>query len=179
MAIRRSRMRCGLWRKTDGVAAIEFAFTVPILILILVGMLQVAAAFFTLNQMNWVAREAARGLALGDFADAAAAQAFVQNNLISWAAANSTVSVVIPDPSDPTDNDYRVDISVPMKDAALLDPAGYLAGKTVSAYSVMRDEQATLPIRLTPMTATCRVPPLSRVKLGIGWSRGVARDAEQ
>ena len=37
----------------------------------------------------------------------------------------------------------------------------------------------SLPIRLTPMTATCRVPPLSRVKLGIGWSRGVARDAEQ
>ena len=37
----------------------------------------------------------------------------------------------------------------------------------------------TLPIRLTPMTATCRVPPHSRVKLGIGWSRGVARDAEQ
>ena len=37
----------------------------------------------------------------------------------------------------------------------------------------------SLPIRLTPMTATFRVPPLSRVKLGIGWSRGVARDAEQ
>ena len=40
-------------------------------------------------------------------------------------------------------------------------------------------DEVTLPIRLTPMTATCRVPPLSRVKLGIGWSRGVARDAEQ
>ena len=40
-------------------------------------------------------------------------------------------------------------------------------------------KKQTLPIRLTPMTATCRVPPLSRVKLGIGWSRGVARDAEQ
>ena len=37
----------------------------------------------------------------------------------------------------------------------------------------------SLPIRLTPMTATCWAPPLSRVKLGIGWSRGVARDAEQ
>ena len=37
----------------------------------------------------------------------------------------------------------------------------------------------SLPIRLTPMTATCWVPPLSRVKLGIGWSRGAARDAEQ
>ena len=42
-----------------------------------------------------------------------------------------------------------------------------------------RTSVPTLPIRLTPMTATCRVPPLSRVKLGIGWSRGVARDAEQ
>ena len=39
--------------------------------------------------------------------------------------------------------------------------------------------ERSLPFRLTPMTATCRVPPLSRVKLGIGWSRGVARDAEQ
>ena len=47
---------------------------------------------------------------------------------------------------------------------------GYIDAKT---YVVQ-----TLPIRLTPMTATCRVPPLSRVKLGI-WSRGVARDAEQ
>ena len=41
------------------------------------------------------------------------------------------------------------------------------------------NDQYTLPIRLTPMTATCRELPLSRVKLGIGWSRGVARDAEQ
>ena len=40
-------------------------------------------------------------------------------------------------------------------------------------------EERTLPIRLTPMTATCRVPPLSRVEFGIGWSGGVARDAEQ
>ncbi len=42
-----------------------------------------------------------------------------------------------------------------------------------------QSEDYCLPIRLTPMTATCRVPPLSLVKLGIGWSRGVARDAEQ
>ena len=32
-----------------------------------------------------------------------------------------------------------------------------------------RLERPSLPIRLTPMTAACRVPPLSRVKLGIGW----------
>ena len=58
----------------------------------------------------------------------------------------------------------------------------------VAPLRIARDETASLqaqideyrlPIRLTPMTATCRVPPLSRVKLGIGWSRGVARDAEQ
>ena len=46
-------------------------------------------------------------------------------------------------------------------------------------YNVSYNIFNSLPIRLTPMTATFRVPPLSRVKLGIGWSRGVARDAEQ
>ena len=126
-----------------GVAAIEFAFTLPILALVLVGMIQTASAFFTLNQMNWVAREAARGLAVGDLADATEAQAFINSNLISWAAAHSTVTVKVPDPADPTDADYRVDISVPLEHAALLDPVGYLGGKNVSAYSIMRDEQAT------------------------------------
>lgn len=140
---RRPLARRALRRDTGGVAAIEFAFTVPVLVLILVGLIQVASAFFTLNQMNWVAREAARGLALGDLADAAAAEAFVGSHLISWAVAGSTVDVVIPDPDDPSDRDYRVDISVPLEQAALLDPVGYLTGKTVSAYSVMRDEQAT------------------------------------
>ncbi len=140
-ATSRSSWRRELGRNTDGVAAIEFAFTVPVLVLILVGLLQVASAFFTLNQMNWVAREATRGLAVGDFVDAAAAQAFVESHLISWAVAGSTITVVIPNPNDPSDTDFRVDISVPLKDAALIDPAGYLTGKTVSAYSVMRDEQ--------------------------------------
>lgn len=142
-AARRPLARRALCRDTGGVAAIEFAFIVPVLVLIMVGIIQVASAFFTLNQMNWVAREAARGLALGDLADVASAEAFVNSNLIGWAAANSTVSVVVPDPADPNDNDYRVNISVPLEDAALVDPAGYLGGKTVSAYSVMRDEQPT------------------------------------
>ena len=57
------------------------------------------------------------------------------------------------------------------------------AGTTEAFYfgsTISTTRQTTmLAIRLTPMAATCRVPPLSRVKLGIGWSRGVARDAEQ
>ncbi len=142
-ATRRSSWRRGLCRDTGGVAALEFAFTVPILVLILVGIIQVASAFFTLNQMNWVAREAARGLAVGDLVDVADAEAFVESHLISWALAGSTVNVVLPDPNDPSDTDYAVEIRVPLEDAALVDPAGYLTGKTVSAYSVMRDEQAT------------------------------------
>jgi hypothetical protein len=142
-AVRRSFWRGGLCRNTQGVAALEFAFTLPILVLILIGIMQVASAFFTLNQMNWVAREAARGLAVGDLVDAADAEAFVESHLISWALPGSTVNVVLPDPSDPSDTDYTVEITVPLEDAALVDPAGYLSGKTVSAYSVMRDEQPT------------------------------------
>ena len=56
-------------------------------------------------------------------------------------------------------------------------PAGQLHRRP--ALGRKRGVVGSLSIRLTPMTATCRVPPLSRVKLGIGWSRGVARDAEQ
>ena len=51
--------------------------------------------------------------------------------------------------------------------------------RTAPIWGILASLFGSLPIRLTPMTATCRVPPLSRVKLGIGWSRGVARDAEQ
>ena len=141
--LRQKIRRCRLWRDTDGVAAIEFAFTVPVLVLILVGIIQIAAAFFTLNQMNWVAREAARGLAVGDFADTAEAQTYIDSHLISWAAANSTVDIKVPDPGTPGDTDFRVAISVPLEHAALLDPVGYLSGKNVSAYSIMRDEQAS------------------------------------
>lgn len=130
-------------RDAGGVAAIEFAFAAPILVLILVGVIQAASALFTLNQMNWVAREAARGLAVGELADAAEAQTFVQSHLISWALAGSTVNIKLPDPSDPNDTDYWVEIRVPLEEAALVDPAGYLGGKTVSAYSVMRNEQPT------------------------------------
>ena len=62
------------------------------------------------------------------------------------------------------------------------DPAAVadaLAGCDAVVHLACISNDPSLPIRLTPMTATCRVPPLSRVKLGIGWSRGVARDAEQ
>ncbi len=52
-------------------------------------------------------------------------------------------------------------------------------GERIIISDILLREVPSLPIRLTPMTTTCRVPPLSRVKLGIGWSRGVARDAEQ
>ena len=56
---------------------------------------------------------------------------------------------------------------------------GYESQDTLELTKPAPSVDPSLPIRLTPMTATCRVPPLSRVKLGIGWSRGVARDAEQ
>ncbi len=52
-------------------------------------------------------------------------------------------------------------------------------GTLVSILGYMFWIERTLPIRLTPTPTTCRVSPLSRVKLGIGWSRGVPRDAEQ
>ena len=72
--------------------------------------------------------------------------------------------------------------SMTVRENLMMVPAGQSGERLLSAWfrpAQVAEEERTLPIRLTPMTATCRVPPLSRVKLGIGWSRGVARDAEQ
>lgn len=41
------------------------------------------------------------------------------------------------------------------------------------------DEEKTVPIRLSQTPTTCGVEPCSRIKLGIGWRLGAARDAEQ
>ncbi len=44
------------------------------------------------------------------------------------------------DPSDPSDFDYVVEISVPMVDAALIDPRGVFNSGTLRARAVMRKE---------------------------------------
>jgi hypothetical protein len=56
----RSRLRCGLRGDTRGQALVEFAFVLPLLLLLLVGIIEMAGAWRTLQVVTNASREAAR-----------------------------------------------------------------------------------------------------------------------
>lgn len=87
-----------LLRDTRGVAAVEFAFAFPILILLLVGTLDIGRALWTTSTLDHAAREGARYASLRGAesrypASDAEIQAFVRNRAIGIDPSRLTVSV--------------------------------------------------------------------------------------
>ena len=60
-----------LWPDRDGAAAVEFAFILPILLLLFSGIVQFGSIMFLENHMTNVARETSRRVAVGELAEAA------------------------------------------------------------------------------------------------------------
>ena len=58
--------------RRSGAALLEFAFTLPIFILLLLGVMEFASFFFTRNIMLHAARDAARSYAVGSLTAAEA-----------------------------------------------------------------------------------------------------------
>ena len=85
-------------RDTRGVAAVEFAFAFPILILLLVGTLDIGRALWTASTLDHAAREGARYASLRGAesrypASDAEIQAFVRNRAIGIDPSGLAVSV--------------------------------------------------------------------------------------
>ncbi len=131
--------RCRFYCDRAGAAIVEFALAAPVLILILAGIFDAGTMFYIQNNMLSVARETVRRLAVGDLANQSDAHAFASNLVVNWPA-TFTTSITEPDPNDPSDFDYVVEISVPMVDAALIDPLGVFNSGTLRAQAVMRKE---------------------------------------
>ena len=72
-----------LWRDRDGAAAVEFAFILPILLLLFSGIVQFGSIMFLENHMTNVARETSRRVAVGELAQADA-EGSVQQALVNW-----------------------------------------------------------------------------------------------
>ncbi len=128
-----------LWRDERGVAAVEFAFVAPILIMIFAGIIQFGAVFFLQGNMGNVAREVARSLAVGAVESEAEAKKLAESKLTNWGV-GFDVSVTVPDPADPNDTDYTVTISASLSEAAIFDILGVFKGRTLSATASMREE---------------------------------------
>lgn len=126
------------WRDERGVAAVEFAFVVPVLALLLTGIIQLGALLFVQSNMGDVARDTARRLAIGEIT-AAAAPSYAEGQLVNWGG-TYTVTPTMPNPADPNDRNVTVQISVPIADASLVDIVGIFQTGNMTASSTIRQE---------------------------------------
>ena len=128
----------GVHRDEAGVAAIEFAFIMPVLVFMLTGIMQFGILMFTQNQMTNVARETTRRIAVGELT-AAAAQQYARDSLV-FPTANFTIAITEPDPANPNDKDIIVDIRVPFSEVSLVDILGLFQSGTLRTIVTMRQE---------------------------------------
>lgn len=123
-------------RKRKGLATIEMALVAPLLFLMVLGIMGFGYLFFVHHNMVYIARDAARSLAIQQ-SSVAQAQTLIANRLGDVGALNFNVTISVPDPDDPADVDVVVEITTPLQEASLniLPGAG-----TLRAKSTMRQE---------------------------------------
>ncbi len=126
-----------LWRDRDGAAAVEFAFILPILLLLFSGIVQFGSIMFLENHMTNVARETSRRVAVGELAQADASSS-AQQALVNWGVTYD-VSVTSVDVGG-GNQDIAVAISLPMAEAALMDVLGVFQSGNLTAAVTMRQE---------------------------------------
>ena len=127
------------WKDESGVAALEFAFVLPLLVIVLAGIVQFGAVFFLQNNIATVARETARSLAVGTIDTTQEAETLANSRLINWGV-TFTINTTVPDPANPNDSDYTVAISVPLAQAAIFDILGVFKTGDLTATASMREE---------------------------------------
>ena len=126
-----------LWRDRGGVAAVEFAFILPILLMLFSGIVQFGSIMFLENHMTNVARETSRRITVGELAQADAAGS-AQQALVNWGVTYE-VSVATTDVGG-GNQDITVAISLPMAEAALMDVLGVFQSGNLTAAVTMRQE---------------------------------------
>ncbi len=124
-----------LWRDRGGAAAVEFAFILPILLLLFSGIVQFGAIMFLENHMTNVARETSRRIAVGELAQADA-KSSAQQALVNWGVDYEVLVAT----SGGGNQDITVTISLPMAEAALMDVLGVFQSGNLAAAVTMRKE---------------------------------------
>ena len=129
-----------LWRDRGGVAAVEFAFILPILLMLFSGIVQFGSIMFLQNHMTNVARETSRRIAVGELAQADAVSS-AQQALVNWGVTYEvSVATVATADVGSGNQDITVAISLPMAEAALMDVLGVFQNGNLTAAVTMRQE---------------------------------------
>ena len=91
-----------LRRNSDGTAAIEFGLTLPLLLIVLVGILDYGQIHFTRLTMTNAAREGARvGVTMPE-TEAQAAAVAATTSYLAQAGVTAVVTATVPSQTDPT-----------------------------------------------------------------------------
>ena len=120
----------GLLRNREGASAVEFAFVLPIVVVLLSGIFQFGFALFMQGHIAEVARETSRNVAVGEFTQSEAIS-FAQSSLIN-PGVTYDIAVTLPDPNDPNDRDVQVFISAPLQDLSPIDILGLFHDKDLT-----------------------------------------------
>jgi Flp pilus assembly protein TadG len=117
-----------------GIAAIEFAFVLPILLLILFAMIQFGFVFVIQTAMSNAAREEARWIALqGGDITGHDVSASTLGRLTPWSEQFSTFTVSSSPPASPPAADtVYVEISFSLDEVAFGDFIGLFTGETMT-----------------------------------------------
>lgn len=140
--IRHAGSRSTLRRRLDrvrsddsGAALLEFAFVAPLLILLFAGIIQFGMVLLLRNNMQDIAQNAARRMAVGEFTSESEVTSYVNDTLITWAS--PTVTATWPGVGE---TDVSVTISVSLGEAVPFDLLGLFDGHTMPAAVSMRKE---------------------------------------
>ena len=123
-------------RDESGVALIELAISIGLLLIIVLGIMGFGYAFFVQQNMIIAARDAARVMAVEDSTPADARK--IVKDRLDGIPMNFTIQIDSPDPSDVNDNAVTVSISTPLKKASL----GLLSNGKLKASVTMRKESS-------------------------------------
>ena len=123
-----------------GAVAVEAAFVLPVMILLLMATIEFSLVFFTLSTMQHAARDLTRQMAV-NLIDQATAEAAVADYLPGWTAGDVTITVAQTTPLDPATNQIGMTLSLPAGAAAPTNLFLQLMGATnLTATMVMKQE---------------------------------------
>ena len=101
-----------------GAGAIEFALIIPFLLLMVVAIIEMSNIYFMRSQLNEIARDATRRVAVGAL-ELSAAEAFVLARLANTSNVRGAVEVAETETDDIVD--VTLSLSVPFADVLLFD----------------------------------------------------------
>jgi Flp pilus assembly protein TadG len=128
-----------LRHEENGAAMVEFTLFLPLFMLVLFGMIGFGAIFFVQNTMVNAARQAVRAMSVQNLTQAQARS--VATTYLSGLPFTFQVTTTDCIPVSAGQQDARVQITVPMAQAALINYLGAFTGRTLTAAVVMRKEQ--------------------------------------